>query len=113
MPTIEFLILISILVCLFPENKDQCDECEAYKNCNDKEPLMEKYKKHLEEKSLSRLELKHDTEQCKTSDSNNIIVAIFDLQAVLPCPIGQSSAFFYKSKLNCYNFTVRIHFLFS
>lgn len=97
---------------LFIPRKDQCDECEAYKNSNDKEPLTEKYKKHLEEKSLSRLELKHDTEQCKNSDSNNI-VAIFDLQAVLPCPIGQSSAFFYKSKLNCYNFTVNAHFLLS
>ncbi|CAH0731384.1 unnamed protein product, partial [Brenthis ino] len=25
---------------------------------------------------------------------------------VMPVPIGESSAFFYKSKLNCYNFTV-------
>lgn len=92
---------------LYVPRKDQCDECEAYKNAIDKEPLSAKHQLHLEEKSLSRLELKKDTEQCKNIDSNTI-VAIFDLQAVLPCPIGQSSAFFYKSKLNCYNFTVRI-----
>ncbi|XP_041968863.1 uncharacterized protein LOC121725818 [Aricia agestis] len=90
---------------LFNPRKDQCHECEGYKNSTDKGPLKDKYNKHLEEKSLSRLELKHDIEQCKSNGSNNI-VAIFDLQAVLPCPIGQSSAFFYKSKLNCYNFTV-------
>ncbi|CAK1592965.1 unnamed protein product [Parnassius mnemosyne] len=90
---------------LFAPRKDQCDECEAYKNAVDKEPLMDKHKLHLEEKSLARLELEKDIEQSKQIDSNNI-VAIFDLQAVLPCPIGQSSAFFYKSKINCYNFTV-------
>ncbi|CAK1590334.1 unnamed protein product [Parnassius mnemosyne] len=90
---------------LFAPRKDQCDECEGYKNAVDKEPLMDKHKLHLEEKSLARLELEKDIEQSKQIDSNNI-VAIFDLQAVLPSPIGQSSAFFYKSKINCYNFTV-------
>lgn len=90
---------------LFVPRKDQCDQCEAFKNTVDKEPLLEKRKLHLEEKFLSRLELEKDIEDSKQTDYNNI-VAIFDLQAVLPCPIGQSSAFFYKSKLNCYNFTV-------
>lgn len=92
---------------LFVPRKDQCDECEAYKNAVDKEPLLAKHELHLEEKNLSRLELQKDIEKCKIID-NHSIIAIFDLQAVLPCPVGQSSAFFYKSKINCYNFTVRM-----
>ncbi|CAH0591687.1 unnamed protein product [Chrysodeixis includens] len=92
-------------ISFFIPRKDQCDVCEAFKNAVDKEPLMSSYKLHQEEKSLSRIEKKQDIDECKKPDSNSI-VAIFDLQAVLPCPIGQSSAFFYKSKLNCYNFTV-------
>lgn len=92
---------------LFVPRKDQCDECEAYKNAVDKEPLLAKHELHLEEKNLSRLELQKDIEKCKNID-NHSIIAIFDLQAVLPCPVGQSSAFFYKSKINCYNFTVRM-----
>lgn len=92
-------------ISFFIPRKDQCDVCEAFKNAVDKEPLSASYNLHQEEKSLSRIEKKQDVDECKRPDSNSI-VAIFDLQAVLPCPIGQSSAFFYKSKLNCYNFTV-------
>lgn len=31
---------------------------------------------------------------------------MYDLQAVLPVPRGQISSFHYKSKLNCYKFTI-------
>ncbi|CAG4943933.1 unnamed protein product [Parnassius apollo] len=55
--------------------------------------------------SSSRAEKKNDIETCKMAESNSI-VAIFDLQAVMPVPIGESSAFFYKSKLNCLNLTI-------
>lgn len=37
---------------------------------------------------------------------NNTIVFTYDLQAVLPCPVGKSSSFYYKSRLNCYNLTI-------
>ena len=86
-------------ISFFIPRKDQCDVCESFKNAVDKEPLMSSYNPHQEEKSLSRIEKKQDVDECKKPDSNSI-VAIFDLQAVLPCPIGQSSAFFYKSKLH-------------
>lgn len=49
----------------------------------------------------------------KAKDKENagkgeILLAVYDLQAVLPVPMGQTSAFFYKSRLNCFNFTVSI-----
>lgn len=78
---------------LFVPRKDQCDECEAYKNAVDKEPLLAKHELHLEEKNLSRLELQKDIEKCKNID-NHSIIAIFDLQAVLPCPVGHLQPFF-------------------
>lgn len=56
----------------------------------------------MEEKLLSRQE-KHE-DRCKIDGKN--IVLVFDLQAVLQSPRGDTSAFYYKSKLNSYNFTV-------
>lgn len=89
----------------FMPKKDQCDACEGYKNATDigKSELEEQYQQHLEEKELSREEKNMDKEKAKRKE---IFLAVYDLQAVLPVPMGQSSAFFYKSKLNCYNFTV-------
>lgn len=89
----------------FKPKKDQCDFCESYKHysATDKEKNKEQYEKHHEEKELGRKEKDQD----KKKDTN-FIVASFDLQAVLPAPIGQASIFYYKSKLNCYNLTVSI-----
>ncbi|CAG4919702.1 unnamed protein product [Colias eurytheme] len=86
----------------FIPKKDQCDVCVGYKNApTEVKPQLEvEYKSHLEEKSLSRLEKQRDM------NNGNLFVATYDLQAVLPCPVGDSSAFFYKTRLNCYNFTV-------
>ena len=86
--------------------KDQCDQCVSFNNLNEDEKLTqeESYKSHQEEKELSRQEKAKDIENSKKE--GNQIVAIYDLQAVMPVPIGNSSAFFYHSKLNCYNFTV-------
>lgn len=89
----------------FVPKKDQCDLCESYKNASGehKENIETKYKQHQLEKVLSRKELDHDSERAKCQE---IFLAVYDLQAVLPVPMGDSSAFFYKSRLNCYNFTV-------
>ncbi|XP_050295702.1 uncharacterized protein LOC126735680 [Anthonomus grandis grandis] len=85
--------------------KDQCDLCEMYKQGTKKKrkELETKYCEHLEEKLLSRQEKDVDKQRSK---DHEIVLAVYDLQAVLPVPIGQTSAFFYKSRLNCYNFTV-------
>lgn len=95
----------------FAPKKDQCDQCEAYKNATEdqKTELETKNNEHLEEKDLSRKEKENDKERAK---NHEITLAVYDLQAVMPIPVGQTSAFFYKSRLNCFNFTVSILFLF-
>lgn len=50
------------------------------------------------EKDLSRREKENDK-------LNNNYVTFYDLQAALPCPVGQASSFYYVSKLNVYNLT--------
>ncbi|CAG4992766.1 unnamed protein product [Colias eurytheme] len=68
----------------FQPKKDQCDLCESFKNSTDekKRELEDKYNKHIEEKSLSRIEKQEDRKKV-TKDN---IVAIYDLEAVLQCP---------------------------
>ncbi|CAH0403799.1 unnamed protein product [Chilo suppressalis] len=88
----------------FQPKKDQCDLCVSYNNSNtiEKQLLEVKYLKHLEEKTLSRSEKEADRQNI-TKDSK---VVIYDLEAVLQCPRGDTSAFYYKSKLNSYNLTL-------
>ncbi|CAG9771393.1 unnamed protein product [Ceutorhynchus assimilis] len=71
-----------------------------YKNASEegKQLIEDKYKTHLTEKDLSRKEREKDKEE------NKLIVS-FDLQATLPCPLGNASSFYYTSKLNVYNLT--------
>lgn len=89
----------------FLPKKHQCDICEGYKNSTgeEKAKLDEKYQRHQEEKTLSREEKNIDKQMTQRGE---IHLTVYDLQAVLPVPMGQSSAFFYKLRLNCYNFTV-------
>lgn len=84
--------------------KDQCEDCVAYQNAEnpEKEKLENFYKIHLQEKDKSREEKTKDKENI---DKNNI-VACYDLQAMLQVPKGDVSSFYYKSRLNCLNFTV-------
>lgn len=86
--------------------KDQCEQCESYKNSSATEKLemQDAYDKHLIEKELVRSEKKRDKERAKVDPT--YIVSSFDLESVLPCPRGEVSAFFYRSKLNCYNLTI-------
>lgn len=88
-------------ISFFVPKKDQCDLCESMKNCADDETKAEiedRYNEHLKEKELSRQE--------KESDKLKPNVACYDLQAVMPLPKGFVSSFHYKSKINCYNFTI-------
>lgn len=95
-------------ISFFIPKKDQCNFCESYKNAEgDKKTQLEhQYINHQREKVLSRTEKAADIALSRDPQSK-VIVAIYDLQAQLPVPMGNSSAFYYKSKLNCYNFTVR------
>lgn len=47
-----------------------------------------------------------EKETDKENVSNNFVVAVYDLQAVMPCPQGEMSSFYYISKLNVLNFTI-------
>ena len=91
-------------ISFFIPRKDRCELCDAYEIATGeaKERLETKYLVHLEEKDLSRKQ----KDQEKEKASPNYIVSVYDLQAVLSTPRGTVSVFYYKSKLNCYNFTV-------
>nr|CAH7723218.1 unnamed protein product [Callosobruchus chinensis] len=80
----------------FVPKKDQCELCIGYFNGSeeDKISLQAEYDLHRLETDLSRKEKEHD----KNSNAN--IVAVYDLQAVLPCPSGDANSFYYVSKLN-------------
>lgn len=85
----------------FTPKKDQCELCIKFENASneEKENFALQYENHLKEKDLSR------TEKEKDKKSSNI-VAVYDLQAVLPCPVGDASTLYYVSKLNVFNFTI-------
>lgn len=91
---------------LFTPKKDQCILCERYKNSSPNEKLIiqEAYDEHQKQKELSRLEKQEDVKKSKHDPKT--LVAVYDLQAVLPTPLGNVSSFYYKSKLGTYNFTI-------
>ncbi|CAG9760236.1 unnamed protein product [Ceutorhynchus assimilis] len=91
-------------ISFFIPKKDQCEDCIAYFNASeeDKVTLKEKYDTHLREKELSRQEKQND----KKNNDDNTIIAVYDLQAVLQCPRGDVSSFYYNSKLNVFNFSI-------
>lgn len=90
-------------ISFFVPKKDQCETCVSYTNSSEKEKEEQKafYEEHLMEKDLSRLE----KEQDKNNLKDNFEVVAYDLQAVLPCPKGDASGFYYTSKLSVYNLT--------
>lgn len=83
--------------------KDQCEVCLKYRSSTEEEKLTmdEKFNRHVNEKDLCRQEKELD----KNSDDRTRVI-VYDLQAVLPCPIGEASSFYYVSKLNVFNFTM-------
>jgi len=89
-------------ISFFQPKKDLCDTCEAYNNAigEEKIELKNNYEEHLMEKDLSRTEKQLDKEK------SNLILAVYDLQAVMPLPKGDVSIFYYRSKLNVLNFTI-------
>lgn len=86
----------------FCPKKDLCDLCESYKNADDENKLkiQQTFQQHLLEKDLARQEKEKDKKESEA------IVVVYDLQAVMPIPKGQVSLFFYKSRINCFNFTI-------
>lgn len=91
-------------ISFFVPKKDMCEVCTAYANAEETQKLQmkEKYDTHMLEKQMSREEKEGD----KKKVTDNFIVSCYDLQAVLPLPKGEVSSFYYKSKINAFNFTI-------
>lgn len=68
-----------------------------------KRRLLETFSQHMEDNKRSREEKETNV---KNATTKNTIVACYDLQAVLQAPCGEISVFYYKRKLNCFNFTI-------
>lgn len=102
----SFIFNTEFNIGFFRPKKDQCPVCVTFKNLSEaeKEIQGDKYSSHLKEKELSRTEKLKDVEESRSSETT--IVACFDLQAVIQLPCGEISTFFYKRKLNCFNFTI-------
>lgn len=84
-------------IAFYQPKKDQCEDCVAYNNATgeDKNRLRPKYENHLKEKELSRIEKAKDKSDAE--DKESTIVAVYDLQAVMPCPRGDMSNFYCVS----------------
>lgn len=102
--TYTYLFNHEFNISFFVPKKDQCELCAGFMNADNEEKaiLKEQYDKHQLEKQLSRIEKDKD----KQKANGNYIVACYDLQAVLPAPRGDVSVFYYKSKINSFNFTI-------
>lgn len=87
-------------ISFFTPKKDACEDCTAYINASEshKEEMKDCYENHLMERDLSRIE---KTIKKEAKNKSSLIVAVYDLQASLPCPKGEISTFYYVSKLNC------------
>ncbi|CAB3251415.1 unnamed protein product [Arctia plantaginis] len=88
----------------FQPEKDQCDLCLQYKNstADQRLALKQKYDTHLEEKALSREKKKKDR---MNVDEFHLCVC-YDVHAIMQSPNGDTSSFYYKSKLNSQHFTL-------
>lgn len=64
--------------------------------------LKESYDQHLVEKELSRKEKDNDI----LILVDKAVLAVNNLQAAMPLPKGECSAFYYSSKLSVLNFTI-------
>lgn len=91
-------------ISFFTPKKDQCEDCISFEIAvdEDKEKLRESYEKHLQEKDLSRI----DKERDKENNAENFVAAVYDMQAVLQCPRGDTASFYYISKLRVFNLTI-------
>lgn len=104
--TYEHIFNHEFNITFFQPKKDQCAICESHKNSSLEEQAAndESYKKHIYNKGRSRGEKSQDIARAKNDPQ--VTVACFDLQAVLPTPCGDISTFYYKCRLNCFNFTI-------
>lgn len=105
LPYINYLMYRNIFntehnIFFFKPKKNQCEDCVAFINSNEKnkEILKEKYENHIMEKDILW--------QKKKNLKDNLFVAVYDLQIIFSCSQGEASGFYYLSKLFVYNFII-------
>ena len=91
--------------------KDQCGVCLAYKYKREKTPEdTQKYEEHYgkskRNQAIRQAQCDAAVAKAAAGENSTECVATFDLQSVLSTPKSENGDFFYKSKLNCYNFTI-------
>ena len=85
--------------------KDDCNTCTKYRETKVKTPEIEQaHEEHLIRAKMAR-QLR-DTDKAISKEDPTYLTVICDLEAVSHCPRAPASNFFYKSKINCYNFTI-------
>ena len=86
--------------------KDQCLQCETFKNAGESEKLelQAKYDEHIKRKQDAQAQKKEDKE--KAARDPSFVTATFDLQSVLQIPSSDVSQMYYKRKICVYNFTI-------
>ncbi|KAF4532542.1 hypothetical protein B566_EDAN010834 [Ephemera danica] len=87
-----------IVVCLFIPRKDQCEFCYSYETG---QVSKEKYDEHIQKKKDARSEMQKSYESSEEKGCFSM-----DVQATKTCPKSQLSSTFYKTKLQCHNFTI-------
>lgn len=89
--------LQSLNFSIFKPRKDQCDTCVEYQAGNLEEAVYQEHRKNVE---YAREESSLDA-----SKSNTKLLCM-DVQAVKLCPMLETSAAYYKMKLQIHNFTI-------
>ena len=88
--------------------KDQCSECNAFKNMTTEQQgeNADKQKAHLANKEQARMMKAAYIDAAINGYTNgNIQCFTFDLQKVLQTPFGETGELYYYSKFAVYNFT--------
>lgn len=94
-------------ISFFQPKKDQCSFCVVYeKQSSENEKILKKNEYDLHKENIRNSRLEKENDKKNSMLEKDVVLATFDLQAVMPLPNGNISSFFYKSKLNAYNFTV-------
>ena len=91
-------------VSFFKPKKDACTRCTSFENSTKTPEQCKTQDIHLLNKELARKEKEADKARAKSDPSFGAYIV--DLEQVSLCPKGNSGAFFYKTKLSCFNFTI-------
>ncbi|KAF2892365.1 hypothetical protein ILUMI_13814 [Ignelater luminosus] len=96
----EYIFNTQLHISFFTPKTDQCSVCESFKNSSEEEQrnLKESYDQHIENKNLSKKQKADDI--ARATENPSIIVACYDLQAILPTPCGDISTYYFGHTQN-------------